>query len=102
MTHVATLLGSQQVLAESKYKVFKGEAFLCCALVPAYTHLVDADNGEMIASSLVFSVHVKVYGLLKWELVRISHSTKGVMACGLAAHSRKNQSLFLCVVGIGF
>ena len=43
------------------------------------THLVDADNGEMIASSLVFSVHVKVYGLLKWELVRNSYSTKGVI-----------------------
>lgn len=43
------------------------------------THLVGADNGEKIASSLVFSVHLKVYGLLKWELVRLAYSTKGVI-----------------------
>lgn len=43
------------------------------------THLVDADNDEMIARCLAFSVHVKVYALLKREPVRVSCSPKGVI-----------------------
>lgn len=40
---------------------------------------MDLDNSEMIASPLVFSVHVKVYGLLKWELAGVSYPTNGVV-----------------------
>lgn len=40
---------------------------------------MDLDNSEMIASPLVFSVHVKVYGLLKCELAGVSHPTNGVV-----------------------
>jgi hypothetical protein len=34
---------------------------------------VDPDNSKMTASPLVFNVHVKVYGLLKCELERVSY-----------------------------
>lgn len=42
---------------------------------------MDLDNSEMIASPLVFSVHVKVYGLLKCELAGVSYPTNGVVNC---------------------
>lgn len=42
---------------------------------------IDLDNSEMIASPLVFNMHVKVYGLLKCELPRVSYPTNGVFNC---------------------
>lgn len=54
---------------------------MSCTLVSdcinAYS--MDLDNSEMIASLLVFSVHVKVYGLWKWELAGVSYPTNGVV-----------------------
>lgn len=58
------------------------------------THLVGADNGEKIASSLVFSVYVKVYGLLKWELVRAAYSTKGVINGLWVGCSQEKEPVF--------
>lgn len=42
---------------------------------------MDLDNSERIASPLVFSVHVKVYSLLKCELAGVSYPTNGVINC---------------------
>lgn len=54
---------------------------MSCTLVSdginAYS--MDLDNSEMIASLLVFSVHLKVYGLLKWELAGVSYPTNGIV-----------------------
>lgn len=74
---VAALLGTQDVWITSNWKVFVfilKKQPLTCTLVSngRDTHSVDLDNSEMIASPLVFSVYVKIYGLLKCELARVS------------------------------
>lgn len=67
---------------------FLKKHFVLCVGPCIDTHLVDADNDEMIARCLVFSVHVKVYALLKWEPVRVSSSPKGVISGLWVGHSQ--------------
>lgn len=74
--------GDTDVLIGSKCKVFfLKEQPLSCTLVSngIDAHSMDLDNSEMIAGPLVFSVRVKVYGLLKCELARVSSPANGVV-----------------------
>lgn len=78
---------------------------MSCTLVSdginAYS--MDLDNSEMIASPLVFSVHVKVYGLLKWELAGVSYPTNGVInSVWAVCLQHRGQLSFLCGLREGF
>lgn len=62
---------------------------------------MNLDNSEMIASPLVFSVHVKVYGLLKWELAGVSYPTNGVVNSVWAVCLEHLEGSCLFSVGFG-